>query len=332
MDRFLICYFALVCFCLRQIEVIVVRNLYEADHSHHSVVTIGTFDGVHVGHRTIIDKLVANARANGMRSTILTFFPHPRMVLQQASDLKLLNTLDEKIAILEQTGLDRLIIHPFTREFSRLTAEEYVREVLVGCMNARKVIIGYDHRFGRNRTATFEDLQVFGKQYNFEVEQISAEEVNEVSVSSTKIRRALEEGDIGTANRFLGYAYMLNGKVNKGRGIGRQLDFPTANLSIPEAYKLIPANGVYVVRSLIDGRTVYGMMNIGVNPTVNGKERTIEVHFFDLDEDLYGKPLEVRMLHRLRDEVRFESVDALKVQLQRDKKDSLTFIGNEYPR
>lgn len=310
--------------------MIVKRNLFEIKDNHHTVVTIGTFDGVHVGHRKIIRKLVANANANNLRSTILTFFPHPRMVLQQSSDLKLLNTLDEKKEILAATGLEQLIIHPFTIEFSRMTAEEYVKDVLVGALQAKKVIIGYDHRFGRNRTATIEDLKVYGERYGFDVEQISVEEVDEVSVSSTKIRKALAVGDIETANQYLGYSYMLSGIITRGKGLGRQLEFPTANLHIEEPYKLVPENGVYVVKSQLGSREVFGMMNIGYNPTVDGKEKTIEVHFFDFDEDLYEKPVRVSLLHRLRDETRFDSLDELKQQLRKDKERSLAYIAKYY--
>lgn len=291
-----------------------------------SVVTIGTFDGVHLGHRKITDRLTAAAKANGLRSVILTFFPHPRMVLQQDTDLKLINTLDEKISILEKTGVDELIIHPFTKKFSRLTALEFVHGILVEKLGAKKIIIGYDHRFGRNRTASIEDLRTFGATFDFEVEEIPAEEVNEVSVSSTKIRKALGDGDIETANSYLGYAYMLTGSVHRGKGLGRQLAFPTANLQIEEPYKLIPGNGVYVVEATISNRQVYGMMNIGTNPTVNGTEQALEVHFFDFNEDLYGKELRVALLKRLRDERRFESVEALKEQLGRDKNNALYYI------
>ncbi|WP_417362999.1 bifunctional riboflavin kinase/FAD synthetase [Galbibacter sp.] len=306
--------------------MIIKRNLFDKDEDYHTVVTIGTFDGVHVGHRKIIDKLVTNGKANKLRSTILTFFPHPRMVLQQATDLKLLNTLDEKIAILEKSGLDQLIIHPFTKEFSRMSAEQFVKEVLVEHINAKKVIIGYDHRFGRNRTATIDDLVNFGEKYDFEVEQITAEEVDEVSVSSTKIRKALKEGDIETANAFLGYSYMLSGVVARGRGIGRDLGFATANIHIEEQYKLIPKEGVYVVRTFYRGKLVYGMMNIGFNPTVQGRERTIEVHLFDFNENLYGEAIRVELLERLRDEQKFDSIEKLKLQLEKDKKVSLAHI------
>ncbi|MEH6704025.1 bifunctional riboflavin kinase/FAD synthetase [Galbibacter orientalis] len=308
--------------------MIIKRNLFDKEENYYTVVTVGTFDGVHVGHKKIIDKIVANATANDLKSTILTFFPHPRMVLQQASDLKLLNTLEEKISILKETGLDQLIIHPFTKEFSRLTAEEYVKEVLVESINAKKVIIGYDHRFGRNRTATIDDLIKFGEKYKFDVEQISVEEVNEVSVSSTKIRVALEEGNIKTANTFLGYSYMLTGIITKGKGLGKQIDFPTANIHIKEEYKLIPKIGVYVVKSEYNNKTIYGMMNIGYNPTVNGEKKTIEVHFLDFDEDLYDKEIRVELLERLRDEKRFDSIEDLKKQLIKDKEATLAFIAN----
>lgn len=310
--------------------MIVKRNLFDKKDNHHTVVTIGTFDGVHIGHKKIIQKLVANAKANHLRSTILTFFPHPRMVLQQDSDLKLLNTLDEKMEILAGTGLDQLVIHPFTKEFSRLTAGAYVSEVLVDALKAKKVIIGYDHRFGRNRTATFDDLKAFGERHGFEVEQITVEEVDEVSVSSTKIRKALKAGDVATANRYLGYDYMLSGTITRGRALGRQMEFPTANVSIEESYKLIPKNGVYVVKSTLEGREVFGMMNIGYNPTVNGEKQSIEVHFFDFNEDLYDKEVRVSLLHRLRDEKRFDSIEELKAQLHRDKESSLAFISETY--
>lgn len=313
----------------KSLFVIIKKTLSEDSESGFSVVTIGTFDGVHVGHRKILDRLISTARANNLKSTIFTFFPHPRMVLQQDADIKLINTLDEKMAILEKSGLDQLIIYPFTREFSRLTAVEFVKDIIVEKLRAKKVIIGYDHRFGRNRTATIDDLIKFGETYDFEVEEIGVEEVNEVSVSSTKIRRALQEGDMETANLYLGYDYMLTGEIVKGKGLGRQLNFPTANLQIAEKYKLIPKNGVYVVKSHFDGHTVYGMMNIGFNPTVeDGTKQSIEIHFFDFDRDLYGQKIQVDMLKRLRDEVRFESVEALAAQLDKDKENALNYISN----
>ncbi|RAV27597.1 riboflavin biosynthesis protein RibF [Sinomicrobium soli] len=302
------------------------KTLADNSGTGFSVVTIGTFDGVHVGHRKILERLIESARANNLKSTLLTFFPHPRMVLQQDADIKLINTLDEKIAILEKSGLEQLIIYPFTREFSRLTAIEFVRDIIVDKLRARKVIIGYDHRFGRNRTATIKDLREYGETYEFDVEEIGVEEVDAVSVSSTKIRRALEEGDMETANQYLGYDFMLTGEVVKGKGLGKQMRYPTANLHIAETYKLIPAKGVYVVKSEIDDRVVYGMMNIGFNPTVNGDRQSIEIHFFDFDRDIYGKKIRIDMLKRLRDEVRFDSVESLTLQLHKDKENALEYL------
>lgn len=304
----------------------IVQSIPKYDESRNSVLTIGTFDGVHIGHKKILERVINHARKEGLRSTVLTFFPHPRMVLQQDSGLKLLNTLDEKIAILEATGLDCLVIHPFTKEFSRLTAREFVEDNLVNQLAAKKIVIGYDHRFGRNRNADINDLKAFGLELGFEVDEIPAQEIDEVSVSSTKIRRALAEGDIGTANSYLGYAYMLTGTIMKGKGLGRTINFPTANLVIGEEYKLIPKNGVYVVQSRLDDSPYFGMMNIGMNPTVNGKHRSIEIHFFDLSADLYGKSLRIDVLHRLRDEKKFDSIENLQAQLDKDKESAFRFI------
>ncbi len=292
-----------------------------------TAVTIGTFDGVHLGHRKILERLTNNAKKNGLKSTVLTFFPHPRMVLQKDTDIKLLNTLDEKIQILESIGLDYLIIHPFTKDFSRLSATEFVRDILVNSLKTKKIIIGYDHRFGRNRNANIQDLIAFGNTLDFDVEEIPAQEIDEVSVSSTKIRNALLDGDITTANSYLNYPYMLTGTIKRGKGLGKQFGFPTANLHIPEDYKLIPKNGVYVVKSTIDGTEYFGMMNIGFNPTVSGKEKSIEVNFFDFEGNLYDKKLKVSLLHRIRDEHKFDSIEELQEQLKQDRVQSLSLIS-----
>lgn len=304
------------------------QNIENYNFKEPTVVTIGTFDGVHVGHQKIIKRLV-NAGINSyLKSVILTFFPHPRMVLQKDTGIKLINTIDERSDILNSLGLDFLLIKEFTQEFSRLTAEDFVKDILVEKLNAKKVIIGYDHRFGRNRNADIKDLKVFGETYGFEVEEISAKDIDDVSVSSTKIRTALADGDIIKANSFLGYQFMLTGTVVKGKGLGKQLEFPTANIIIEEDYKLIPKYGSYIVNSLIDGELVYGMMNIGINPTVNGETESIEVHFFNFQENIYNQNIQINLLNRIRDERKFESVDALKNQLIKDKQTSLNYINS----
>lgn len=266
-----------------------------------------------------MERVIEEGHKHHLQSTLLTFFPHPRMVLQKDNQIKLLNTIEEKSAILSRLGLDCLIIHPFTLEFSRKSATDFVREILVEKLRVKKIIIGYDHRFGRNRNATIQDLKSFGNILEFSVEEIPAQEIDEVSVSSTKIRKALMAGDLETANAYLGYDYMLTGTVEGGKKLGRDLGFPTANLRIEADYKLIPASGVYLVRSALKYRQVYGMMNIGTNPTVDGSKRHIEVHFFDYQGDLYGSQLQVDLLRRIRDERKFDSLDALKAQLEKDR-------------
>lgn len=303
-----------------------IKNAIDYNALKDSVVTIGTFDGVHIGHQKIIKRLVKIAKANNLQAIVLTFFPHPRMVLQKDAQIKLINIIDEKSKLLKKQGIDHLVIKEFTRDFSRLTAKEFVSDILVEKLHVKNIIIGYDHHFGRNRTANINDLKAFGEEYDFEVTEISAQEINEVTVSSTKIRQALKEGDIKSANTFLGYNFMLTGTIVKGKGLGKQIEFPTANLHIEESYKLIPKKGVYVVKSLIKGNAVYGMMNIGTNPTVNGESQTIEVHFFDFDFDIYDEKIEVELLERVRDEQKFESIDALKDQLFKDKETSLRFL------
>ncbi|NKI25373.1 bifunctional riboflavin kinase/FAD synthetase [Arenibacter sp. 6A1] len=307
--------------------MITVQSISNFDKAYPTAITIGTFDGVHIGHRKILERLIKSAKVLGLKSTVLTFFPHPRMVLQQDMSIQLLNTIEEKVSIMNTLGLDYLIIHPFTKEFSRLSATEFVRDILVNNLKTKKIIIGYDHRFGRNRNADINDLIAFGNILDFEVEEISALEIDDVSVSSTKIRKALDIGDIKTANAYLGYNYMLTGTIVKGKGLGRKIDFPTANLFIKETYKLIPKNGVYVVKSQIDGQLVYGMMNIGMNPTVSGEKRSIEINFFDFQQDLYGKTLQIDIIDRIRDEHKFSSVEALKTQLIKDKQTSLAIIS-----
>ncbi|MBB3124294.1 riboflavin kinase/FMN adenylyltransferase [Mesoflavibacter sabulilitoris] len=294
--------------------------------SNHTVLTIGTFDGVHIGHQKIIKRLVEISEIKNLTPSLLTFFPHPRMVLQKDANIKLINTIDEKKDILNQFGISNLVIKEFTKEFSRLTAEDFVKNILVDHLKAKHIIIGYDHHFGRNRNANIEDLKQFGNDFDFEVEEISKQDINDVAVSSTKIRAALQEGNIKTANTYLGYNFMLTGKVIDGKKLGQTINYPTANLHIEETYKLIPKHGVYIVKSIIDNITVYGMMNIGHNPTVNGKHQTIETHFFDFNKDLYGQNLKIELLQRLRNEQKFSSVEELQSQLHIDKNNALEFI------
>ena len=295
--------------------------------SKKTILTLGTFDGVHIGHRKILERITQNTENGKYESLVLTFFPHPRMVLQGESEVKLLNTLSEKIDLLEKIGVQNLVIHPFDITFSRLTAEEFVKTVLIDQFDIKKIIIGYDHRFGRNRTANIDDLIAFGKQYDFEVEQISVQEIDAVSISSTKIRNALMEGNMALANEYLGYEYFLTGTIVRGKQLGRTIDFPTANLQMEENYKLIPRNGVYVVKSTINQKTVFGMMNIGLNPTVAGENLAIEIHFFDFDEELYDQKISVSLLEYLRPEQKFESIAFLKQQLEKDRNASLIYIN-----
>lgn len=295
-------------------------------NNRHSVVTIGTFDGVHIGHKAILRRLVETAKKEDLDSVVLTFFPHPRMVLQQDMDLKLLNTIEERTQLLQETGLDHLVIHPFTHAFSRLTALEYVRDILVNSLNAKKIIIGYDHRFGRNRTANIENLKEFGITYGFEVVEISAKEIDDVAISSTKVRKALVAGDIETANSYLGYNFMVTGKVVRGKAIGRTINYPTANLKLKEAYKLVPKNGVYIVQSILNNKIIFGITSIGTNPTVGGIEKTIETHFLDFDKDLYGKEITIEFLKFIREEETFDSIETLRQEIAKDEKFAIQYL------
>ena len=304
------------------------NSILEYHSQKQSIITIGTFDGVHVGHKKIVEKVILTAKEQNCESIVLTFFPHPRMVLQDATSIKLLNTIEEKKVLLQNLGLDVLIIHPFDKEFSELSAEEFVLNLLVKKLKVKKIIIGHDHRFGKNRTANYDDLIVFSKKYNFEVEQISAQEINEIAISSTKIRTAIGNGEIALANNYLTYNYFFTGKVVKGKQLGRTIGFPTANIEIKENYKLIPKNGVYVVTSLYKDKIIYGMMNIGNRPTIDGKNTSIEVHFFNFNETLYDEFLTISILNKIRVEHKFESLNALQKQLQKDKQFSLLYLSD----
>ncbi|OOG63659.1 bifunctional riboflavin kinase/FAD synthetase [Flavobacterium sp. A45] len=304
-------------------------QIASGENAKKTILTLGTFDGVHFGHKKILEKVTQNTENEKYESLVLTFFPHPRMVLQEDSDIKMLNTIAEKIELLDKIGIQNLVIHPFDESFSRLTAEEFVKNILVDQFHIHKIIIGHDHRFGRNRTANIDDLKAFGEQYNFEVEEISAQEIKEVSVSSTKIRQALIDGNVALANEYLGYDYSLTGIIIKGKQLGRTIGFPTANLKPEENFKLIPQNGVYIVKSVIKSKTVLGMMNIGLNPTVEGKNQTIEINYFDFNQDLYGQKITVSILERIRSEEKFDSVAHLKEQLEKDRNTALEYFKNQ---
>jgi riboflavin kinase/FMN adenylyltransferase len=306
----------------------IIRSIADFDSSEKTIVTIGTFDGIHIGHKKILKNLITNAREEGKKSVLLTFFPHPRMVLQKDKTILLLNTLDEKSVLLEKMGLDFLIIHPFSKEFSRLTALEFVRDILVNKLNTSRLIIGYDHHFGKNREGNIHQLKEYSLLYDFKIEEIPAQDIDDVSVSSTKIRKALKEGNLKTANNYLGYYYMLSGTVVNGKKLGGTIGFPTANIEIKEPYKLIPSTGVYIIRTRINGDLYNGIMNIGFNPTVLGKHQTIEAHLFDFNENIYGEKIKIEFLYFLREEQKFKSVEELVTQLNIDKENAISFLSN----
>ncbi|AMC11131.1 bifunctional riboflavin kinase/FMN adenylyltransferase [Lutibacter profundi] len=305
----------------------IINDLSTYKSTAKTFVTIGTFDGVHIGHQKVLKNLVESAKINNATPLLLTFFPHPRMVLEKDKEIKLINTIDERIELLKKTDLEFLIIQKFTKEYANKTALNFVKNILVDTLNISKLIIGYDHQFGKNREGDFSHLKEYGQQFNFTVEEISQLNVDSITVSSTKIRKAIEKGEIEKANNYLGYNFMLTGKVVKGRNLGEKIKFPTANLSICETYKLIPKTGAYIVKSEIENNTVFGMMNIGYRPTVSGKHQTIEIHFFDFNKNLYGAKIQIEVLKFLRNEQNFKSIENLKTQLQKDKQKSLKYIN-----
>lgn len=296
----------------------------------HAILTQGTFDGVHLGHRQILQKIIETAKQEGGESVLLTFHPHPRHVLfPDQEGPMMLSTLDEKIEKLKEIGLDNLIIHPFTKEFSRLPAVNFVRDLLVNKIKAKKIVVGYDHHFARNREGNLESLQELAPLYDFEVEEISAQEIDDVNISSTKIRKALSQGNILAANAYLGYNYQLNGKVIEGKKLGRKLGYPTANIGLAENLKLIPLDGIYAVQVEVNGMVNKGMMSIGFNPTVEEQsvKRHLEVNIFDFDEDIYGQDICVNMIERIRGEEKFENLEVLKEKMAEDKIKSLEILS-----
>lgn len=302
----------------------VYNNIDEFTAVNNAVVTIGTFDGVHIGHRKIISGIKELAESTGGETVILTFFPHPRMILHPEDEsIKLITTIAEKAELMERLGVDHLIITPFSRDFSNQSAESYIRDVLVSKIGTKKIVIGYDHRFGKDRQGGFEDLQRLSPVYGFDVVEIPEQDINEVAISSTRIRNALLSGDIHLANAFLGYPFFITGKVVRGDQIGRQLGYPTANIVVEEKYKLIPCDGIFAVTVIIADQKYKGMAYIGSRPTVNGLTRNIEVNIFDFNEEIYNQAIRMEFHHYIRGDVKFSSLEELKVQLARDKVDVL---------
>ncbi len=298
----------------------VYRSIEEFQRLERAVVTTGTFDGVHFGHQKIIQRLCELARTFKGESVIITFFPHPRLVLfPEDNDLKLINTLDEKIDLLESLGVDHLLIIPFTKEFSRLSSLEFIQQILVDKIGTKKLVIGYDHHFGKNREGSFEHLKHYSTEYGFEVEEIPEQDINDVAVSSTKIRNAILAGDVKTANQYLSRPFGLRGSVVKGDQIGRTLGFPTANIKLTESYKIIPADGIYAVKIKIDSKEFEGMLYIGDRPTVNGKSKVIEVNIFDFNSDIYDQTISVEFIAYIRGDKHFNSLEELKRALQNDE-------------
>lgn len=295
----------------------------------YAVVTSGTFDGVHVGHQKILARLRETAAANNGETVVITYWPHPRLVLHpEDTTLQLLNTFEEKAELLKEQGIEHLIRIPFTREFSQLTSEEFISDILVRTIGTRKLVIGYDHHFGKNREGSFERLKENAPRYGFDVEEIPRQDVDNIGVSSTKIRKALEEGDIDTATHFLGKPYTLTGRVVIGDRIGRTLGYPTANIEIDTRNKLIPAEGIYAVIVTHEGQIYKGMLYIGNRPTINGATRNIEVNLFDFNREIYGDSLTIHFQSYIRGDIRFDGLDALRAQLDRDKEDSLRRLEN----
>ena len=294
-----------------------------------SIVTIGTFDGVHLGHQKILSKLVSEGKKSKLETVVLTFFPHPRKILNPSIKLSLLNTQPEKIELFKSSGIDNLITQKFNKDFSEYSAEKYVQKILVNKLKTKKILIGYDHRFGKNRDAGIKELKTLGVKYNFDVIEISAKEKNNISISSTKIRNALFNGKLNIAKSYLGYDYKITGKVVKGNSIGRKIGYPTANLQVFDKDKLIPKRGVYLVYTKLENKVIHGMMNIGIKPTIKNKEESIEVHLFEWKKNIYDKSIDIFLKKFIREEKKFKSLDKLADQLKIDKENCLIMLNEK---
>ena len=309
----------------------VYRNISEFNPDKKVILTVGTFDGIHFGHQKIIETIKGIAEEKKGDSVVLTFSPHPRTVLfPESNNLRLINSLDEKINRFEKAGIDHLIIYPFTKEFSRISALEYVRDFLVKEIKVSTLIIGYDHQFGRNREGNFEYLKELSELYEFEIKEITAQDINNINVSSTKIRKAIENGNIALANEYLGYRFPLKGTVIEGKQLGNTIGFPTANLAIEDKLKIIPKIGAYAIFAFVAEKKYQGMLNIGKNPTVDNEENIkIEVNLFDFNENIYGETIKIEFIDRLRDEFKFDSIEDLKQQLMNDKTKAQAILSQQ---
>ncbi len=329
------------------------HDIKDFERLENAVVTIGTFDGVHLGHQKIISKLIEKAKEINGESVILTFFPHPRMILNPGNhQLKMINTMAEKALLLEQLGVNHLIITPFTRDFSNQSPQQYIKEILIDQIGMKEIVIGYDHRFGKDRTGSLKELQQYSTVYNYQIEEIAEQDIADIAISSTRIRTALSGGDVDTANDLMNHPFTLSGKVIKGDQIGRTLGYPTANLFIDESYKIIPADGIYAVtveileprnknqelhnpfhpenKKIKVARKKYkGMAYIGHRPTINGLSQNIEVNIFDFTDDIYHQTIKMEFLHFMRQDVKFEGLEKLIIQLGRDKESTLAFFDQK---
>jgi riboflavin kinase/FMN adenylyltransferase len=303
------------------------RSIEDYDEDKRSVVTIGTFDGIHLGHQKILSRLIKSSKNKDLNSVVLTFFPHPRIILNKYNEVKMIDTLDEKIIHLNEIGIDSLVIHPFDKNFSLLSANQFIKDFLVDKLKIKHIIIGYDHRFGKGREASVTDLKNYADDYDFTVEEIKAQEIEKITVSSTKIRNSINQGDIKTTEKYLGRYFNLTGKVVKGDGLGKKINYPTANIFIEETYKIIPKDGVYLVETIIKDKLFKGMMNIGHRPTIGTNVKSIEVHLFNFNEDIYGQVISIKMISKIRDEKKFSSIQALKEQLVKDENYCLKLIN-----
>lgn len=305
----------------------VYRNIKEVEGVKNAVVTTGTFDGVHLGHRAVFNVMKAEAQKINGETVVITFFPHPRFVLGlDTESLKFINTQQKKISLMEQAGIDHLIIIEFTKEFAKNSSETFIREYIIKPLNPKRVIIGHDHHFGRNRHGSYELLCNLGAESGFEVIKVEPLQIDALTVSSTKIRKLLEEGNVHLANKLLGYEYSITGMVVHGNGIGRTIGYPTANIEVGNEYKLIAANGVYACRVEHNGVIYKGMANIGFRPTIRQSSLTIEVNIFDFDKDIYDETITISFVDRLRSEVKFNSLKALKQQLFTDRINALEIL------